>query len=73
MNIPFRRLETLAIVAVTVSLTACSGMTRSERNAAVGAAVGGVAGSVVTGGSTVGTVGGAIVGGAIGNEMGKKK
>lgn len=66
-------LRTACIIALAASLTACAGMTRSERNAMIGAAAGGVAGSVLTGGSTVGTVGGAIVGGAIGNESGKKR
>jgi osmotically inducible lipoprotein OsmB len=50
------------------TLAGCSGMTRQERNTAVGAATGAVAGNVVSGGSTLGTVGGAVAGGAVGHE-----
>ncbi|MDQ5767787.1 glycine zipper 2TM domain-containing protein [Thiothrix subterranea] len=57
------------ILAVLLSLTACSGMTAREKNTAVGAGVGAVAGSAVTGGSTAGTIGGAAVGGIIGNSV----
>ena len=62
----------LAICAV-VSLSACAdmGMTRTQRDTAIGAAVGGVAGSALLGG-TVGTLGGAAVGGLIGHEVGKR-
>jgi osmotically inducible lipoprotein OsmB len=62
----------LAVVAL-VSLSACSDMTRQERDTAIGAGVGGVAGSALTGGSALGTVGGAAVGGVIGNEAGKRR
>lgn len=64
--------RTLAICAV-VSLSACAdmGMTRTQRDTAIGAAVGGVAGSALLGG-TVGTLGGAAVGGLIGHEVGKR-
>ena len=40
----------LAICAI-VSLSACSGMTRTQQDTAVGAAVGGVAGAALTGGT----------------------
>ncbi|MEO6354929.1 MAG: glycine zipper 2TM domain-containing protein [Oxalobacteraceae bacterium] len=68
-----QKLATSAIVAAAfLSLTACSGMTRQDKNTAVGAGVGAVGGAVLTGGSTLGTVGGAAVGGVIGHETGKK-
>ena len=58
----------MAIVFV-FGLTACSDMSRRDRNTAAGAGVGAVAGAVLTGGSAVGTVGGAAVGGVIGHEV----
>lgn len=60
------------VVAAFLSLTACSGMTRQDKNTAIGAGAGAVGGAVLTGGSTLGTVGGAAVGGVIGHEVGKK-
>ena len=57
-------------IALVLSLTACSGMSRRNQNTAVGAGVGAAAGSVLTGGSGVGTVGGAAVGGVIGHQVG---
>lgn len=63
--------RTVAVCAV-VGLSACGGLTTSQRDTAIGAAVGGVAGSVLTGGSTIGTVGGAAAGGLIGHEVGKR-
>jgi osmotically inducible lipoprotein OsmB len=63
--------RTLAVCAV-VSLTACAGMSRSEKDTAIGAAVGGVAGSALTGGSAIGTIGGAAAGGLIGHEAAKR-
>ena len=62
---------TTAILAATLGLSACAGMSNQDRNTAVGAGVGAVAGSVLTGGSAVGTVGGAAVGGVIGNQVQK--
>lgn len=59
------------LAAAMIGLVACDGMSRRDKNTAVGAAVGGVAGSVLTGGDAVGTVGGAVVGGVIGNQVGK--
>jgi osmotically inducible lipoprotein OsmB len=64
--------STLAVVAL-VSLSACSDMSRRDRDMAIGAGVGGVAGSALTGGSALGTVGGAAAGAVIGNEVGKDK
>ncbi len=63
--------RTLTVFAV-VSLTACGGLTTTQRDTAIGAVVGGVAGSALTGGSTLGTVGGAAAGGLIGHEIGKR-
>jgi osmotically inducible lipoprotein OsmB len=63
--------STAAILAATLGLSACAGMSNQDKNTAVGAGVGAVAGSVLTGGSAVGTVGGAAVGGVIGNQVSK--
>lgn len=54
---------------VVLSLCGCAGMTRQDRNTAIGAGIGAVSGSVLTGGSAVGTVGGAAVGGVIGHGV----
>jgi len=63
---------TLKVLAATTlalaTLAGCSGMSRQDRNTAVGAAGGAVAGNVLSGGSTLGTVGGAVAGGAVGHE-----
>ncbi|MYM90147.1 glycine zipper 2TM domain-containing protein [Rugamonas sp. FT82W] len=71
MNNIKRLASTAAIVAATLGLSACAGMSTQDRNTAVGAGVGAVAGSVLTGGSAIGTVGGAAVGGVIGNQVNK--
>lgn len=63
-------LSALAI-AVLLGLGACSGMSRQDRNTAIGAGVGAVGGAVLTGGGALGTVGGAAVGGVIGHEVSK--
>ncbi len=62
---------TVNVVAVIVALglSGCAGMTRQDRNTAIGAGIGAVSGSVLTGGSAVGTVGGAAVGGVIGHGV----
>jgi osmotically inducible lipoprotein OsmB len=59
--------------AVLLGVAGCSGMSRQDRDTAIGAGVGAIGGSVLTGGSAVGTVGGAAVGGVIGHEVGKDK
>ena len=65
---------TVSLLTFTLlSLSACSGMTKRDKNTAVGAGVGAFAGAVLTGGSAIGTVGGAAVGGVIGNQVGKHK
>ena len=68
---PGARLAALTVLAL--SLAACAGMTRQERNTAIGAGVGAIGGSVLTGGSTAGAIGGAAVGGVIGHEIDKIK
>jgi osmotically inducible lipoprotein OsmB len=62
---------TASLATLALGLTGCAGMSKQDRNTAVGAGVGAVAGSVLTGGSAVGTVGGAAVGGVIGNQTSK--
>mgnify|MGYP001544200608 FL=1 len=59
------------VMAILLSLGACSGMSRQGKNTAIGAGVGAVGGAVLTGGSTLGTLGGAAVGGVVGHEAGK--
>ena len=66
-----RLITSVGIVLLTLSLGACSNMSRRDENTAVGAVIGGVAGAALTGGSTAGVVGGAAVGGVIGNQIGK--
>lgn len=58
----------VAAALALATLAGCSGMSRQDRNTAVGAAGGAVAGNVLSGGSTLGTVGGAVAGGAVGHE-----
>ena len=69
MNSMKKLIVHMAIIAVVLGLTACSGMSTRDKNTAVGAGAGGVLGAVLTGGSAVGTVGGAAVGGVIGNQI----
>lgn len=71
MNSIKRIASTAAILAATLGLSACAGMSSQDKTTAVGAGVGAVAGSVLTGGSAIGTVGGAAVGGVIGNQVNK--
>ncbi len=59
----------LAVAAMVFSLAGCAGMTRQDKNTAIGAGIGAVSGSVLTGGSAVGTVGGAAIGGVIGHGV----
>jgi osmotically inducible lipoprotein OsmB len=62
----------LGILALAM-LSACSGMSSTEKGTIAGAAVGGVAGSALTGGSALGTIGGAAAGGIIGHEVGEDR
>ncbi|CAH1387149.1 glycine zipper 2TM domain-containing protein [Candidatus Nitrotoga sp. M5] len=58
-------------VAMFIGLGGCSGMSKQDKNTAIGAGAGAVGGAVLTGGSTIGTVGGAAVGGVVGHEISK--
>lgn len=60
----------VAMIAL-LGMSACSNMSKQEKNTAIGAGVGAVGGAVLTGGSTAGTIGGAAVGGIIGHEINK--
>jgi len=64
--------KTIAVLLLASSLGACAGMTRSERNTAVGAGAGAAVGAVLTGGSVLGTAAGAAVGGVIGHEANRR-
>ena len=66
-------IKTIGIVVLTTGLSACAGMSSTERGTLVGAGVGAGVGAVVTGGHPVGIVGGAAVGGIIGHEIGEAK
>ncbi|AHG18239.1 lipoprotein [Chania multitudinisentens RB-25] len=67
-----KRFATTALaMTLVLLLSACSDMSRRDRNTAIGAGVGAVGGAVLTDGSALGTVGGAAVGGLIGRQVGK--
>jgi len=68
-----RAIRTGLTVATLLMLSACSGMSTTEKGTVAGAAVGGVAGSALTGGSALGTIGGAAAGGIIGHEVGEDR
>ncbi len=55
--------------AMLLGLSGCSGMSRQDKNTAIGAGVGAVGGAVLTNGGALGTLGGAAVGGIIGHEV----
>ncbi len=57
------------LVAATIGLTGCAGMSNQDRNTAIGAGAGAVIGGALTGGSPAGVVGGAAVGGVVGNQV----
>lgn len=64
-----RALGPVIASAALLAVSACAGMTPSERNATTGAAIGGVAGAVI--GHDVGSAAvGAVVGGAAGWYLG---
>ncbi len=58
------------VVALSLGLAGCAGMTHQEKGTATGAVIGGVAGNVM-GGGLLGTGAGAAVGGVIGHEVTK--
>ncbi len=64
---------TLRVVVATMllALGACEGMSRQDKNTAIGAGAGAIGGAVLTDGSAVGTAAGAVVGGVIGHEVKK--
>lgn len=57
-------------VTVAMSLSACSNMSKRDRNTAIGAGAGAIGGAVLTDGSAR-YPGGAAVGGIIGHQVGK--
>lgn len=59
-----------ALLASSLLLAGCAGMTHQEKNTATGAVIGGVVGNVLCGGLAC-TGAGAAVGGVIGHEMDK--
>ena len=61
--------QALPAILLTFALAACSNMTTSQRNTAVGAAIGGAAGHVISDGDTATTIGGAALGGVIGSQV----
>ncbi|KLN45658.1 lipoprotein [Providencia rettgeri] len=72
MNTVSKRILSLIVIAtVAISVSACSNMSKRDKNTAIGAGVGAVGGAVLTGGSSIGTVGGAAIGGIIGHQVGK--
>lgn len=69
----FPRLAVLgSAAALSMSLMACSHMSPSARDTAIGATAGAVVGGAVTG-TTTGAAVGAAVGGVIGNEINRRK
>jgi osmotically inducible lipoprotein OsmB len=64
------RMLSAALLASTLVLAGCSGMTRQEKGTATGAVIGGVVGNVMCGGVLC-TGAGAAVGGVIGHEATK--
>ncbi len=71
MNITKRILSFFVVATVAISVSACSNMSKRDKNTAIGAGVGAVGGAILTDGSPLGTVGGAAVGGIIGRQVGK--
>ena len=66
-------IKSIGIIVIATGLSACAGMSHTEKDTLVGAGVGAVAGSVISGGNPVGVVGGAVAGGIIGHEVGEDK
>ncbi|MDR5610864.1 MULTISPECIES: osmotically-inducible lipoprotein OsmB [unclassified Arsenophonus] len=62
----------LISVISLMSITACSNMSKRDKNTAIGAGIGAVGGAILTEGSGLGTVGGGAIGGLIGHQVGKK-
>ena len=68
-----RTLRASLAIAALLALSACAGMSSTDKGTIAGAAIGGVAGSALTGGSAIGTIGGAAAGGIIGHEVGESQ
>jgi len=66
-------IRNIGIVVIATGLSACAGMSHTEKDTLVGAGSGAVAGAVISGGNPVGIVGGAVAGGIIGHEVGEDK
>ena len=66
-------IKTIGIIVIATGLSACAGMSHTEKGTLVGAGTGAVAGSIISGGNPVGIVGGAVAGGIIGHEIGEDK
>lgn len=60
---------TAVAVALVMTLSGCSNMSKRDRNTVIGAGAGAVGGAVLTGGGTLGTLGGAAIGGIIGHQV----
>ncbi|MBP6121476.1 MULTISPECIES: osmotically-inducible lipoprotein OsmB [Providencia] len=72
MNTITKRILSFFVVAsVAISVSACSNMSKRDKNTTIGAGVGAVGGAILTDGSPLGTIGGAAVGGIIGRQVGK--
>ncbi|ACY84915.1 osmotically-inducible lipoprotein OsmB [Edwardsiella piscicida] len=72
MNRTLTRVATVALaLTLAASLSACSNMSKRDRNTAIGAGAGALGGAILTDGSALGTVGGAAIGGLIGHQVGK--
>jgi osmotically inducible lipoprotein OsmB len=63
-------LLSVTLLASSLVLAGCSGMTKQEKSTATGAVIGGVVGNVLCGGVAC-TGAGAAVGGVIGHEVNK--
>jgi osmotically inducible lipoprotein OsmB len=68
-----KTIKIFSIIVLTTGLSACAGMSNTERGTLIGAGTGAAVGAVVTGGHPVGVVGGAAVGGVIGHEIGENE
>ncbi len=72
MNTVTKRILSFFVVAsLAISVSACSNMSKRDKNTTIGAGVGAVGGAILTDGSPLGTIGGAAVGGIIGRQVGK--
>jgi osmotically inducible lipoprotein OsmB len=65
-------IKSIGIIVIASGLSACAGMSHTERDTLIGAGTGAVAGSVISGGNPLGTAAGAVAGGIIGHEVGQE-